>query len=143
MSNYRGLIMARQLAFVSFWLIPTLLLSSCHLIEGIFSSGEELSSANISLSPQYCGDNLENIGSYPTKIYPVFFGEDNNDIGLLENSEEYRFIKSNFCQNVTVGYGPKIYNVLVLGYFLDKTQAEDLKNTIGNYLSDITYAFTK
>jgi hypothetical protein len=137
--------MARKIAVVSFWLIPTLLLSGCNLIDGIFSYGQEkeFSLPKIDLSPKYCGDNLENISSYPTKIYPVFF-----DVGNYpSDSSKYRgeiqeFIKSNFCENVRRGYASDFFEVLVLGYFLDKNQAEELKNTVSRYLSDVKVGTT-
>ncbi|MCF3578551.1 hypothetical protein [Planktothrix agardhii] len=130
----------RKIYWRLFSLSLTLLLSGCNFIEGIFSYGQEkeFSLPKIDLSPKYCGDNLENISSYPTKIYPVFF-----DVGNYpSDSSKYRgeiqeFIKSNFCENVRRGYASDFFEVLVLGYFLDKNQAEELKNTVGHYLSDV------
>ena len=117
----------------------TLLLSGCNFIEGIFSYGqeEEFSLPKIDLSPQYCGDNLENISSYPTKIYPVFFDVGNYPSDSSKYREIQEFIKSNFCENVRRGYASDFFEVLVLGYFSDKNQAEELKNTVGHYLSDV------
>lgn len=100
-------------------------------MESIFYYGqeEEFSLPNIDLLTQNCGDNLEKISSYPKEIYPIF---------VVSFDEKIKnFITSNFCENVREGYTSESGTVLVLGYFLDKTKAEDLKNTLSNYLSDI------
>lgn len=136
-------IMTHKIDFVALLLISNLLLSGCNLIQGIFSYGhkEKLNLPNINLSPEYCGDDLKNVTSYPTKIYPVFFDVGDSGSEINKHKKEIQdFIKSNLCKNVILGYtsnSGKFQEVLILGYFLNGGEAEQLKNEVGNYLSEV------
>ncbi|MBK4730815.1 hypothetical protein JJD41_13210 [Oxynema sp. CENA135] len=83
---------------------------------------------------EYCGDNPQDIKSYPTYIYPVFtWAED------IDN------IKLQLCQNAQIGQAPSEYRnpygrnreAVVLGYFFSQKAALLLKDEIGNRLDNI------
>ncbi len=112
------------------------------LMQREFGSGEvgqasiiEAPLSNREVFPkEYCGDNPQDIKSYPTYIYPVFtWAED------IDN------IKLQLCQNAQIGQAPSEYRnpygverkAVVLGYFSSQKAALLFKDEIENRLDNI------